>query len=112
MKEPANISTTAQPTPTATVYGMPAYADRAAAVGEVHARPHLLIQAPRGILQFAFMTEGDLAKDQVAMSELSHRFGVAEPDHATPLHGLTWDEGDLHCEKHTEFSTYVWSAPA
>ena len=111
MKEPANINTTTvQPTPTATVYGMPAYADRAAAVGEVHARPHLLIQAPRGILQLAFMTEGDQAKDQMAMSELSHRFGVAEPDHATPLHGVTWDEGDLHCEKHTEFSTYLWCA--
>mgnify|MGYP003653562592 FL=1 len=111
MKEPANINTTTvQPTPTATVYGMPAYADRAAAVGEVHARPHLLFEAPRGILQLAFMTEGDQARDQMAMSELSHRFGVAEPDHATPLHGMTWDEGDLHCEKHTEFSTYLWCA--
>ncbi|EOY4561760.1 DUF3422 family protein, partial [Pseudomonas aeruginosa] len=111
MKEPANINTTTvQPTPTATVYGMPAYTDRAAAVGEVHARPHLLIQAPRGILQLAFMTEGDQARDQMAMSELSHRFGVAEPDHTTPLHGVTWDEGDLHCEKHTEFSTYLWCA--
>src|SRR3546814_14306973 len=39
MQEPANINTTTvQPDPTATVYGMPAYADRAAAVGEVHAR--------------------------------------------------------------------------
>lgn len=93
MKEPANINTTTvQPTPTATVYGMPAYADRAAAVGEVHARPHLLLQAPRGILQLSFMTEGDQARGQMAMSELSHRFGVAEPDHATPLHGVTWDE--------------------
>ena len=44
------------------------------------------------------------------MSELSHRFAVAEPDLATPLHGLTWDERDLHCEKHTEFSTYLWCA--
>lgn len=50
MKEPANINTTTvQPTPTATVYGMPAYADRAAAVGEVHARPHLLLQAPPAV---------------------------------------------------------------
>jgi hypothetical protein len=57
MKEPANINTTTvQPTPTATVYGMPAYADRAAAVGEVHARPHLLLQAPRGILQLSCAT--------------------------------------------------------
>ncbi|CAO1663028.1 hypothetical protein NYA30BAC_01815 [Halomonas sp. NYA30] len=36
-----------QPASTDTVYGMPAYADRAAAVNEVHARPHLMIQAPR-----------------------------------------------------------------
>ena len=111
MKEPEVTSTTtAQSDPKTTVYGMPAYADRAAAVAEVHARPHLLIQAPRSILQFAFMTEGDLAKDQIAMNELSHRFDVDEPDHATPAHGLTWDEGDLHCEKHTEFSTYLWCA--
>lgn len=48
MKEPANINTTTvQPASTATVYGMPAYADRAAAAGEVHARPHLLIQCWR-----------------------------------------------------------------
>lgn len=45
------------------------------------------------------------------MRALSDRFGVASPDLATPLHGLSWNEGDLHCEKHTEFSTYVWSAP-
>lgn len=110
MKESSSVNTSPQSASTATVYGMLAHADRAAAVGEVHARPHLLIEAPRGLLQFAFMTEGDLAKDQAAMSELSHRLGVAEPDQATPLHGLTWDEGGLHCEKHTEFSTYLWSA--
>lgn len=111
MKKPAHIiTTTAPPSPTTTVYGMPAFADRAAAVDEVHARPHLLLQAPRGILQLAFMTEGDVAKDQMAMSTLSHRFNTGEPDHATALHGVTWDEGGLHCEKHTEFSTYLWCA--
>ena len=96
---------------TTTVYGMPAYADRAAAVGEVHARPHPLLQPPRGLLQFAFMTEGDPTGDRAAMRALSDRFGVASPDLAKPLHGLSWNEGELHCEKHTEFSTYVWSAP-
>ena len=49
---------------------MPAYIDRAAAVGEVHSRPHLLIDAPRSLLQLAFMTEGDKEKDQLAMDEL------------------------------------------
>ena len=111
MKEPVHINTTTEYfSPSATVYGMPAFADRAAAVGEVHARPHLLLQAPRGILQLAFMTEGDTVKDQMATSTLSHRFSTGEPDYATPLHGMTWDEGDLHCEKHTEFSTYLWCA--
>ena len=37
-----------QPASTDTVYGMPAYPDRAVAVNEVHARPHLMIQAPQG----------------------------------------------------------------
>lgn len=111
MKEPANINTTTiPPAPTAIVYGMPAYVDLAAAVDEVHARPHLLLQAPGSILQLAFMTEGDVAKDQMAISTLFHRFGVAEPDHATLFHDLTWDEGDLHREKHAEFSTYLWCA--
>jgi uncharacterized membrane-anchored protein len=111
MKESMNInSETAQQTMSETVYGMLAHPDRAAAVGEIHARPHLLIQAPRSILQLAFITEGDLVKDKIAMSELSHRFGAPEPEHETPLHGFTWDEGDLHCEKHTEFSTYLWCA--
>lgn len=90
MKEPANANTTSQFAKT--VYGMPAHVDRDAAVGEVHARPHLLIQAPRGLLQFAFMTEGDPKKDRAAMTELPDRLGVASPDLATPLDGLTWNE--------------------
>ena len=62
MKEPANINTTTvQPALTATVYGMPAYTDRAAAVGEVHARPHPLLQPPRGLLQFAFRNQRELS---------------------------------------------------
>lgn len=110
MKPPPPINTTPQLVTASAVYGMRAYADRAVAVGEVHARPHLLIQAPRALLQLAFMTEGDPAKDQAAITELSQRLGVAEPDNTTSLHGLTWDDGDLHCEKHIEFSTYLWSA--
>ena len=70
----ATIGSTPEAT---TVYGMPAYADRAAAVGEVHARPHPLLQPPRGLLQFAFMTEGNPAADRAAMRALSDRFGVA-----------------------------------
>ena len=46
---------------TTTVYGMPAYADRAAAVDEVHARPHPLLQPPRGLLQFALSNQRELS---------------------------------------------------
>lgn len=111
MKEPLNINTTSVVAPAAIVYGMPAHADRAAAVGEIHARPPLLLDAPRSLLQFAFMTEGDLSKDQATMAAIPDRLGVATPDHATPPHGVTWNAGGLHCERHTEFSTYLWSAP-
>lgn len=109
MNEPIQANTARHSSPT--VYGMPAHEDRAAAVGEVHARPHLLIQAPRTLVQFAFLTEGDMSRDSAALSALSDRLGIAPQNLAAPLHALTWNEGDLHCEKHTEFSTYLWSAP-
>nr|WP_256581260.1 MULTISPECIES: DUF3422 family protein [unclassified Pseudomonas] len=85
MKQPL-FDTTPRSTAVASVYGMQAHAGRALAVNEVHARPHLLIQAPRGLLQLAFMTEGDPAKDQAEMTELSQRLGVAGPDYTSPLH--------------------------
>ncbi|MCA8348430.1 DUF3422 family protein [Burkholderia cepacia] len=106
MNEPALANATAQDV--SAVYGMPAHEDRAAAVGEVHARPNLHIAAPRTVLQFAFMTEGDLSRDSAAMNSLSDRLGAALQARTSPLHSLTWNEGDLHCEKHTEFSTYLW----
>ena len=93
------------------VYGMPSYDHRQVALDEVHARPYLLIKAPRALTQIAFMNEGNAAKDRAAMAEISNRMGVPLPDQQTPVHGLTWEQGDLHCEKHTEFSTYLWSAP-
>lgn len=94
-----------------TVYGMPSHDNRQVAVDEVHARPYLLVEAPRALVQLAFMNEGNVAKDKATLAEISTRMGASLPDQSTPLHGLTWDQGDLHCEKHTEFSTYLWSAP-
>lgn len=93
-----------------TVYGMPSYEHRLVAIDEVHARPYLLIAAPRSLIQLAFMNEGNLAKDRATLAELSSRMGAPLHDQDKPLHGLTWEQGDLHCEKHTEFSSYLWSA--
>ena len=110
MKELPDLYAPSESNGQAIVYGMPAHADRDSAVNEVHARPHLFIEPPRSLLQIAFMTEGDLTRDQASINEIAHRLGAAEPDHATQLHDLTWEDGGLHCEKHTEFSTYLWSA--
>lgn len=111
MNDPSGLSQAAGTPAEGYVYGMPAHADRRAAVEEVHARPHLLTQSPRSLLQLSFMTEGDMSRDRAAIDDLSGRMGAAVEDHTTPHHALTWNEGDLHCEKHTEFSSYLWSAP-
>ncbi|MDO5604127.1 MAG: DUF3422 family protein [Paracoccus sp. (in: a-proteobacteria)] len=94
----------------ATVYGMAAHGCRAAAVDAIHARPHLLIEPPRVLTQLVFMHDGDRAQDHATMAEMAGRFGLSAPDQDGPFHGLTWDQGKLHCEKHIEFSTYLWSA--
>lgn len=60
------------------LYNEPANVDLATVVGEVHAHPYPLVQVLGGTLQVAFMTEADLAKDQVEPNESSYRFGVMD----------------------------------
>ena len=60
--------------------GFPAHEGRPGALGEVHARPHPLIEKPRVLVQLAFMTEGGSGVDQAVLSELSRRLGIAAPD--------------------------------
>ena len=43
--------------------GFPAHEGRPGALGEVHARPHPLIETPRVLVQLAFMTEGGSGVD-------------------------------------------------
>ncbi|WP_244905864.1 DUF3422 family protein [Phaeobacter piscinae] len=95
----------------ARVYGMESHEDRLVAVEEVHARPFPIVQASSALTQLAFMNEGNLEKDRATLAEISRRLGTENPDHETPHHGLTWNQSGLHCEKHTEFSTYLWRAP-
>ena len=90
---------------------MPAFGSRQVAIDEVHARPYPLIESPRALVQIAFMNEGNLAKDKTTLAEIASRTGAPLPDQDTPLHGMTFEQGDLHCEKHTEFSTYLWCTP-
>ncbi|MFT2215643.1 DUF3422 family protein [Rhizobium giardinii] len=84
---------------------------RARALGEIHARPHVLIDGPRVVLQLAFMTEGGSAVDHAVLSELSRARGVAPPHRDASHHQLRWGTGTLRWERHSEFSTYFWDGP-
>ncbi|RWP79685.1 DUF3422 family protein, partial [Mesorhizobium sp.] len=62
------------------VMGFPAHEGRPGALGEVHARPHPLVEKPRVLVQLSFMTEAGSGVDQAVLSELSRRLGIAAPD--------------------------------
>lgn len=93
------------------VMGFPAHDGRASALGEVHARPYPLIEAPRLLIQLAFMTEGGSSVDHAVLSALSRRLGIASPDKRARHHAMKWGQGSVRWERHTEFSTYLWEGP-
>jgi uncharacterized membrane-anchored protein len=96
---------------TGTVLGFPAHRERSVALGEVHARPHPLIDGPRLMVQLAFVTEAGSGVDHAVLAELSRQQGVAPPQRTARHHALRWGNGTLRWERHTEFSTYLWETP-
>jgi uncharacterized membrane-anchored protein len=96
---------------TGSVLGFPAHEGRPGALGEVHSRPHPLIETPRVLVQLAFMTEAGASVDHAVLSELSRRLGIAAPDRQARHHAMKWGKGSLSWERHTEFSTYLWQGP-
>ncbi len=93
--------------------GMPSHPLRAVALGEVHSRPFQLTPTPRVILQLAFLTEkGGAGADLETLATLSRSAGLSGPDPDARHHGLDWGGGRLRWERHTEFSTWTWDAPA
>lgn len=96
---------------TGSVMGFPAHQARAGAIGEVHARPHPLIEVPRVLVQLSFMTEGGSVVDHAVLTELSRRQGAAAPDRQARHYAVKWGKGTLRWERHTEFSTYLWEGP-
>ncbi|MBZ9810426.1 MULTISPECIES: DUF3422 family protein [unclassified Mesorhizobium] len=107
--DPSNLEF--QPRAKGSVLGFPAHEGRPGALGEVHARPHPLIEKPRVLIQLAFMTEGGAGVDHSVLSELSRRLGIAAPDRQARHHAMRWGQGSLRWERHTEFSTYLWEGP-
>lgn len=93
-------------------FAFPQATARAQALGEIHARPYALVPSPRVIFQLAFLTDGGSAVDHAVMAELSRSRGISPPGRDASHHALSWGQGTLRWERHTEFSTYFWDAPA
>lgn len=84
---------------------------RAEVLHEVHARPFHMMEAPRVVLHFAFMT--DAAQSAVAresLSELCLRNGLPQPAAHARHHVVALSGGTLRWENHAEFTTYSWDA--
>lgn len=85
---------------------------RSEALGEIHARPFALVGQSRVIFQVAFLTDGGAAVDHAVLAELARGRGVAVPGRDTAHFAMAWGQGTLRWERHAEFSTYFWDAPA
>lgn len=94
-----------------TILGMKVHAGRAAALGEIHARPHPLLPAPRMLVQLSFTTEGGSVVDAAVLAELCRRQGNPPPEPGARHYIMKWGRGSLRWERHTEFSTYLWEGP-
>jgi len=86
-------------------FGFPPADLRLRALGEIHARPYALVQARRVIFQLAFLTESAGDNDHEMLADLSRSSGVAPPTRETSHHAISWGQGTLRWERHTDFST-------
>ncbi|MDO6962422.1 DUF3422 family protein [Rhizobium alvei] len=92
-------------------FSFPTMPDRARALGEIHARPYVLVPSPRVILQLAFMSDGGSGVDHAVIAELARQRGVNPPARDARHHAMAWGPGTLRWERHTEFSTWFWDGP-
>ncbi|WP_024588047.1 DUF3422 family protein [Aliihoeflea sp. 2WW] len=93
------------------VAGFNPHPGRSAAVGEVHSRPHPLLPAPRTLVQLAFATEGGAVVDTAVVAQLCRKENLSPPERTARHRTFMLKKGNLHWERHSEFSTYLWDAP-
>lgn len=93
-------------------FGFEPHELRAAALGEIHARPFLPVETPSRILHFAFTTDAvGGAKAIDALIELARSRGLPPPDAGAKHIRLDFTPARLLFERHGEFVTYSWSFP-
>ena len=93
--------------------GMPAHPLLPRVLGEVHSRPLQLVETPRVILQIAFLAEnGDFTAEMESLARIVEMRGGARPDPDARHVFLDWGAGRLRWERHSEFATWTYDAPA
>lgn len=93
-------------------FAFPSAPERALALGEIHARPTVLVASSRIIIQLAFMMDGGSAVHHAVIADMSRARGVSPPEKDARHHAMPWGQGTLRWERHTEFSTWFWDGPA
>ena len=85
---------------------------RSTVLGEVHARPFRLVQAPRVFLHYAFeVVRGASKPDRAQFDDLCRAQGVPGPGPNARHHVVPFGSGTLKWERHSEFTTYSWDGP-
>ncbi|MGQ7793843.1 DUF3422 family protein [Faunimonas sp. B44] len=93
-------------------YGFTPHPLRPFVLGELHSRPFQLVSPPRTILQLAFLSEGTLDQDLAIVAQLARSRGLSGPDSTARHFAMNWGEGRLRWERHSEFTTWTYDAPA
>ncbi|MEC9342868.1 MAG: DUF3422 family protein, partial [Pseudomonadota bacterium] len=87
---------------------MKPHPERAAALGEIHARPVPPVEPDRVVLHFAFMAEGGTSVSHALFAELCRGRGDSPPHAHARYHEIDWGNGSLRWERHSEFTTFLW----
>jgi uncharacterized membrane-anchored protein len=94
-------------------FGMRAHPLMPRILGEIHSRPFRLVETPRTVVQLAFLIEeGDVAAHFAPLARLAEARGSPRPDRDARHVILDFGTGRLRWERHTEFTTWNWDAPA
>lgn len=84
------------------------HAERAAALGEVHARPFHPLQTPARLLHFAFMTGAAQAQGaHAALAAFCREHGLQGPEPGAKHFRMALGGQSLRFEQHSEFATYT-----
>ena len=82
--------------------------ERAAVLGEVHARPFHPVPTPARLLHFAFMTDArEAAAARAALGDFCREHGLHGPESGAKHFRVTLGGQSLRFEQHSEFTTYT-----